>query len=139
GALGDTPITALELIDVVPPEVPAGAGFPVGWQVADGSAPGIAATLVEGRADVVFRLAAIPSGGAEADLEGGYRANLDGTRNLLEAIRVLDGYVARGVFSSTIAVFGAPFPDVIPDYFHLTSLTSYGSQKAIGELLLTDL
>ena len=139
GALGDTPITALELIDVVPPEVPAGADFPVGWQVADVSAPGIAATLVEGRADVVFHLAAIPSGGAEADLEGGYRANLDGTRNLLEAIRVLDGYVPRVVFSSTIAVFGAPFPDVIPDDFHLKPLTSYGSQKAMGELLLTDL
>jgi nucleoside-diphosphate-sugar epimerase len=65
--------------------------------------------------------------------------NLDGTRALLEAIRVMDGYVPRVVFASSIAVFGAPFPDVIPDDFHLTPLTSYGAQKAIGELLLTDL
>ena len=139
GALGGTAITSLELVDVVSPEVPPGAAFPVGWQVADVAVPGVAATLVDGRPDVVFHLAAIPSGGAEADLEGGYRANLDGTRGLLESIRVLDGYVPRVVFSSTIAVFGAPFPDVIPDDFHLTPLTSYGAQKAIGELLLTDL
>jgi nucleoside-diphosphate-sugar epimerase len=51
----------------------------------------------------------------------------------------MDGYVPRVVFASSIAVFGAPFPDVIPDDFHLTPLTSYGAQKAIGELLLTDL
>jgi nucleoside-diphosphate-sugar epimerase len=139
GALGGTAISALELVDVVSPEMPAGAGFPVGWQVADVAVAGVAATLVDGRPDVVFHLAAIPSGGAEADLDGGYRANLDGTRALFEAIRVLDDYVPRVVFSSTIAVFGAPFPDVIPDDFHLTPLTSYGAQKAIGELLLSDL
>jgi nucleoside-diphosphate-sugar epimerase len=139
GALGGTPITALELVDVVPPEVPAGGGFPVGWQAVDVAAPGTAAALVEARPDVVFHLAAMVSGGAEADLAGGYRVNLDGTRALLEAIRVMDGYVPRVVFASSIAVFGAPFPDVIPDDFHLTPLTSYGAQKAIGELLLTDL
>jgi nucleoside-diphosphate-sugar epimerase len=139
GALGGTPITAMELVDVVPPEVPAGGGFPVGWQAVDVAAPGTAAALVEARPDVVFHLAAMVSGGAEADLAGGYRVNLDGTRALLEAIRVMDGYVPRVVFASSIAVFGAPFPDVIPDDFHLTPLTSYGAQKAIGELLLTDL
>jgi nucleoside-diphosphate-sugar epimerase len=138
GALGGTPITALELVDVVAPQVPAGAEFPVGWQVVDVAAPGAAAALVEGRPDIVFHLAAMVSGGAEADLVGGYRVNLDGTRALLEAIRTIDDYVPRVVFTSTIAVFGAPFPEVIPDDFHLTPLTSYGAQKAIGELLLTD-
>jgi D-erythronate 2-dehydrogenase len=138
GVLGGAPVTALELVDVVAPEVPAGADFPVGWQVVDVTAPGAAAALVEGRPDVVFHLAAMVSGGAEADLDGGYHVNLDGTRALLDAIRVLDDYVPRVVFASSIAVFGAPFPDVIPDDFHLTPLTSYGAQKAIGELLLTD-
>src|SRR5205085_4479025 len=69
----------------------------------------------------------------------GYRINLDGTRALLEAIRkVGDGYAPRLVFTSSIAVFGAPFPPSISDEFHLTPLTSYGTQKAIGELLLAD-
>jgi nucleoside-diphosphate-sugar epimerase len=87
---------------------------------------------------VVFHLAAIVSGEAEADFEKGYRINLDGTRYLFDAIRVLEGYRPRVVFTSSIAVFGAPFPDAIGDEFFLTPLTSYGTQKAIGELLLAD-
>jgi D-erythronate 2-dehydrogenase len=79
------------------------------------------------------------SGEAELDFDKGYRVNLDGTRALLEAIRAVgDGYRPRLVFTSSIAVFGAPFPDLIPDDFHLTPLTSYGTQKAIGEALLAD-
>ena len=39
---------------------------------------------------------------------------------------------------ASIAVFGAPFPDTIPDEFHPTPLTSYGAQKLMGELLLAD-
>src|SRR5207302_2555781 len=68
-----------------------------------------------------------------------YRSNLDGTRALLEAIRSAGrGYQPRLVCSSSMAVFGAPFPESIPDDFHLTPLTSYGSAKAICELLLAD-
>src|SRR5262249_55987725 len=69
----------------------------------------------------------------------GYRVNLDGTRALLEAIRATGGgYRPRLVYTSSIAVFGAPFPASIPDDFHLTPLTSYGTQKAIGEALIAD-
>ena len=79
------------------------------------------------------------SGEAEADFDKGYRINLDGTRQLFEAIRkVGDGYRPRVVFTSSIAVFGAPFPEAIGDEFFTTPLTSYGTQKAIGELLLAD-
>ena len=139
GAIGAAPVAELTLADVVEPAVPAGASFEVATRVADVSVPGVADDLVAGRPDVVFHLAAIPSGGAEADFDGGYRVNLDGVRLLLEAIRAQGyGYVPRVVFSSTIAVFGAPFPDAIEDTFHLTPLTCYGSQKAMGELLLTD-
>ena len=89
--------------------------------------------------DVIFHLAAIVSGEAEADFEKGYRVNLDGTRYLFEAIRkVGDGYKPRLVFTSSIAVFGAPFPEAIGDEFFHTPLTSYGTQKAIDELLLSD-
>ena len=81
------------------------------------------------------------SGEAEADFEKGYRVNLDGTRELFEAIR-LEGkkapYKPKLVFTSSIAVFGEPLPAVIGDTHHHTPLTSYGTQKAIGELLLAD-
>jgi nucleoside-diphosphate-sugar epimerase len=88
---------------------------------------------------VIFHLAAIVSGEAEADFEKGYRVNLDGTRYLLEAIRrSADGYQPRVIFTSSIAVYGAPLPSVIDDDFALTPLTSYGTQKAIDELLLAD-
>jgi nucleoside-diphosphate-sugar epimerase len=88
---------------------------------------------------VIFHLAGVVSGEAETDFEKGYRVNLDGTRALLEAIRQTgDGYRPKLVFASSIAVFGAPFPPTIPDEYHLTPLTSYGTQKAASELLLSD-
>jgi nucleoside-diphosphate-sugar epimerase len=99
----------------------------------------VAEKLVAGRPDLIVHLAAIVSGEAEADFEKGYRINLDGTQRLLEAIRrVGGGYRPKLVFTSSIAVFGAPFPDKIGDEFFHTPLTSYGTQKAIGELLLAD-
>src|SRR4029453_11516572 len=98
-----------------------------------------AAKAIAGRPDVIFHLAGVVSGEAELDFDKGYRVNLDGTRALLEAIRAVgDGYRPRLVYTSPIAVFGAPFPPSIPDDFHLTPLTSYGTQKAIGEALLAD-
>jgi nucleoside-diphosphate-sugar epimerase len=93
------------------------------------------------RPDIIFHLASIVSGEAEADFEKGYRINLDGTRYLFEAIRHESGkgaYHPRLIFASSIAVFGAPFPDAISDEFFTTPLTSYGTQKAICELLLSD-
>jgi nucleoside-diphosphate-sugar epimerase len=107
--------------------------------VSDVSVPGEADKLVAKRPDVIFHLAAIVSGEAESDFEKGYRINLDGTRHLFEAVRkVGDGYKPKLVFTSSIAVFGAPFPDAIGDEFLNAPLTSYGTQKAIGELLLSD-
>jgi len=88
---------------------------------------------------VIFHLAAIVSAEAELDFEKGMHVNLDGSRALFEAVRAAgDGYRPRLVFSSSIAVFGAPFPPSIPDDFALTPLTSYGTQKAMIELLLAD-
>ena len=107
--------------------------------VNDLAAPGEAAKLVSLRPNVIFHLAGVVSGEAETDFEKGYRVNLDGTRALLEAIRTAGGgYRPKVVFTSSIAVYGAPFPYAIPDDFHLTPLTSYGTQKAISELLLAD-
>ena len=119
----------LILHDVVPFE---GASV-----VSDLSTPGEAEKLIATRPQLIFHLAAIVSGEAEADFEKGYRVNLDGTRLLFEAIRKAS-YRPRVVFTSSIAVFGAPFPDAIGDEFVNAPLTSYGTQKAIDELLLSD-
>lgn len=140
GHLGGREISRLTLFDVVEPTAPAGTSIPAETKAGDLSAPGAAAELVAARPDLIFHLAAIVSGEAEADFEKGYRVNLDGTRELFEAVRVVGGgYKPRLVFTSSIAVFGAPFPENgIYDEFHTTPLTSYGTQKAIGELLLSD-
>ncbi len=141
GRLAGQAINRLSLIDVVTPLTPEGFTGRVEASAVDISAPGQAARIVAARPDVVFHLAAIVSGEAELDFEKGYGINLEGTRALLEAIRAAhlqDGYRPCVVFTSSIAVFGAPFPEVIPDDFNLTPLTSYGTQKAMGELLLAD-
>lgn len=137
--LGGRAIAAMRLHDVVMPMAPAGAGFPVHCEESDFAMPGAAERLIADRPDVIFHLAAIVSGEAELDFEKGYRINLDGTRMLFEAIRrVGDGYRPRVVFTSSIAAFGGPYPEAIGDEFVNAPLTSYGTQKVIGELLLAD-
>jgi nucleoside-diphosphate-sugar epimerase len=121
----------LVLHDVVP--------FDGASVISDLSAPGEAEKLIASRPELIFHLAAVVSGEAEADFEKGYRVNLDGTRRLFDAIRNIgSGYRPRVVFTSSIAVFGAPFPEAIGDEFLSAPLTSYGTQKAICELLLSD-
>jgi D-erythronate 2-dehydrogenase len=138
GALGAEAIDHLTLLDVVPPARPQ-ASFPVETVGADLNDRRAIDVLVSERPHVVVHLAAALSGEAEADFDLGYRVNLDGTRGLLEAIRARDGgYRPRLVFASSIAVFGAPFPDVIGDDFVVAPRTSYGTQKALCELLLDD-
>jgi D-erythronate 2-dehydrogenase len=139
GELNGRKIEKLTLTDVgapQPPEKFAGTVDAFGADIGD---PATAARALADRPDTIFHLAAVVSGEAELDFETGTRVNLDGSRALLEAIRGIGGdYRPRLVFTSSIAVFGAPFPDTIADDFHLTPLTSYGAQKAIVELLLAD-
>ncbi len=136
--LNGKPVDKLTLVDVMAPAAPAGFSGQVDTRAADISAPETAATLIAARPDVIFHLAAVVSGEAEMDFEKGYRINLDGMRHLLEAVRTAGGYHPKLVFTSSIAVFGAPFPDAIYDEFHHTPLTSYGTQKGVCELLLAD-
>jgi nucleoside-diphosphate-sugar epimerase len=141
GDISGEPIERLTLVDVVEPTAPQGFAGKVRTIGTDLSSEGAAASLVAERPDLIFHLAAIVSGEAEADFEKGYRVNLDGTRLLFEAIRI-EGrkapYRPKLVFTSSIAVFGEPLPAMIGDTHHHTPLTSYGTQKAIGELLLAD-
>lgn len=141
GALGGKPITKLTLLDVVEPDMPAAFKGEASTHAADLADPATAPAFIAARPDVIFHLAAIVSGEAEADFDKGYRINLDGTRFLFEAIRqegMKQPYVPRLVFTSSIAVFGAPFDDAISDEFLSAPLTSYGTQKAMDELLLND-
>jgi len=139
GALNGKPIDKLTLVDIVAPEKPAGFSGTVVATTSDFPASGEAAKAISGRPEVIFHLAGVVSAEAELDLDKGYRVNLDGMRNLLEAVRHAGGgYKPRIVFTSSMAVYGAPFPETIYDDFHLTPLTSYGTAKAIGELLLAD-
>ena len=139
GHLGGKEITRMTLQDVVAPAKPAGAALPINLVTSDFADPATAAPLLTHRPDVIFHLAAIVSGEAEAEFDKGYRINLDGTRFLIDAIRTIGGgYKPRLVFTSSIAVFGAPFPEKIGDEFFHTPLTSYGTQKSICEMLIAD-
>ena len=146
GTVAGQAVTHLDLVDVVTPSAPAGFTGTASCAALDLSAPEVAASLMETRPDLIYHLAAIVSGEAEADLEKGYRVNLDGTRLLLDAIRhegagagtASVSWVPKFVFASSLAVFGGNFPSVIDDDYALTPQTSYGTQKAMGELLLAD-
>lgn len=139
GSIDGAAVKRLTLVDVVSAAAPSHFSGKANVETADMSQPGEAERLVAMHPDTIIHLAAIVSGEAEADFEKGYRINLDGTRALFEAIRLAgDDYTPRVVFTSSIAVFGAPFPEQIGDEFFLTPLTSYGTQKAICELLLSD-
>ena len=133
GRLGDAELERLTLMDVVAPDPPP-QGTAFAGDLAD---PATAQRMVDGQPDVIVHLAAVVSGEAEADFDKGYRVNLDGTRTLLETIRAA-AYRPRVVLASSIAVFGAPLPTPIPEDFATLPLTSYGTQKAIDELLLAD-
>lgn len=141
GILTGKQIDKLTLTDIIQPDMPAGFSGKVECISADLSASKIAASLVASRPDIIFHLAAVVSGEAEADFEKGYRINLDGSRNLFEAIRIestKEPYCPRLVFCSSLAVFGPPFASPISDDFLIAPSTSYGTQKAMAEMLLAD-
>lgn len=98
--------------------------------------------VLAARPDTIFHLAAIVSGEAETDYDKGWQVNMMAFWNFLEAIRAEQAargpWKPRVIFTSSIAVFGPPFPDAIDDNFHTTPQTSYGAQKSISELMLSD-
>jgi len=131
----DKPIEQLVLVDVAPPADLIDARVqPV---VGDISQRSLLAGVIDRRATSIFHLAAIVSGMAEADFDLGMRINVDATRSLLELCRE-HGQRPRVVFTSSVAVYGGGLPATVREETALTPQTSYGTQKAIGELLLND-
>ncbi|MEM9631755.1 MAG: D-erythronate dehydrogenase [Pseudomonadota bacterium] len=134
-------VSKLTLADVVAPNIPSALKEIAAAQTVDLAEPGEPEKLISGRPDLIIHLAAVVSGEAETDFDKGYSINLDGTRTIFDAIRqegIREPYCPRVIFASSIAVFGQPFPPRIGDEFLTSPLTSYGTQKAICELLLAD-
>jgi D-erythronate 2-dehydrogenase len=138
GMVAGRAVGALDLADVAAPPAPAGAACPVTTHAADVADPGAMAPLLDARPDLILHLAAVVSGEAEVDFDKGYRVNLDALRWLLDRVRAVPDWCPRLVYASSLAVFGPPFPDRIPDDFAPQPATSYGTQKLISELLISD-
>lgn len=135
GTLSGRAIQRLTLIDVSDPSLPADPRLTT--LVGDMADPALLARAFAHGVDSVFHLAAVVSSAAEADFDLGMRVNLDAARALLEACRH-GGRVPRVVFTSSVAVYGGQLPPIVRDDTALTPRSSYGVQKAIGELLLSD-
>lgn len=103
----------------------------------DIAADGVIASALPKDCGAVFHLAAVVSGGAEADFDLGYRVNLDGTRALLQACRGLTA-AGRLVHTSSVAAFGGAMPAVLDDSTIPNPQSSYGAQKVMGEYLVAD-
>lgn len=134
---GQGALDKLVAFDVGEPDVPISDDPRIEVVTGDVSDPEQLRSVITPDVDAVFHLAAVVSSGAEADFDLGMRVNLGGTRAVVDVCREL-GTSPRVVFASSVAVFGGTVPDVIRDDTHLTPQTSYGAQKAAGELLITD-
>ncbi|MEO0360356.1 MAG: D-erythronate dehydrogenase [Pseudomonadota bacterium] len=130
------PITRLIQADLFAPD-PVEADFETEGVALDIGNPAAVSLAFKTPPDCVFHLAAVVSGQAEAEFDIGLRVNLMGTINLLEAMRAA-GNKPILVFTSSVAVYGGEIPDLIEDWTILNPQTSYGAQKAAGELLVTD-
>src|SRR5579862_3620079 len=131
------PVDELVLFDNAAPALPLPEDRRIRLVTGDIADRATVTRLIAPGTDAVFHLAAVVSGEAEADTDLGYRVNLDGTRAVLEACRAL-GTCPCVVFASSLAVYGGTLPPEIGDGTALTPQTSYGTQKAIGELLVND-
>ena len=132
--LARDPAAKITLLDVAFPGAPDARFTAITGDLASAE---VLARALPRDTDAVFHLAAVVSGGAEADFDLGYHVNLDGTRALLEACRKLSK-PPRVVYASSVAAFGGKLPDVLDDSTTPTPQTSYGTQKVIGEYLVAD-
>jgi nucleoside-diphosphate-sugar epimerase len=128
-------VRELVLVDVAAPNIEDPRASTITGDLAD---PALIARAITSNTDSIFHLAAVVSGQAEAEFDVGMRVNLDATRALLERCRAL-ARPPKLVFASSLAVFGGALPDPVPDDAPVTPQTSYGTQKAIAELMVYDM
>lgn len=130
-------IDRITLADINGPSPIGGTGVAVEVARCDISDPGSVSEVLTADTDVVYLLAAVVSAHAEEDLDAGISINMMGTYHVLQRCRELSTRPVV-VFTSSMAVYGGEVPDPITDHSFLNPQTSYGAQKAIGELLLND-
>ena len=132
-----TDITKLVIFDQVPPKPALEADPRLEIVRGDITDPQIIQGLILPETDIIFHLAAVLSGQAEQEFDLGMRVNLQATQTILTACRQLDS-PPHLIFASSTAVFGGDMPPVITDQTAPTPQSSYGTQKALGELLVND-
>ena len=137
GELNGKTLSSIHLVDVMEPGAIDGGSIAVNTSICDITNTASVAEAVTADIDVIYLLAAIVSAHAEEDFDAGWSINMMGTLNVLERAREL-GNKPRVVFTSSIAVYGGEVPDPILDHSFLNPQTSYGAQKAVGELLIND-
>ena len=136
------PLSQLILYDIIDAEIPS-TKLPVKILSGDISKADQSKLLASEKPQIIYHLASIVSGEAEENFNKGWNTNAQGTWRLLEELRELNeasqgAYKPKIIFTSSIAVFGSPFPDKIDDEFFCAPQTSYGAQKAVTELLISD-
>ncbi len=136
GEIGGRAISQMALADIVGPAIPE-ASFPVTAHRLDITDRAAVDGLLADGADVIYHLAAIVSAQSESEFDLGMAVNLMGSINVFEAARAL-GTAPKLVFTSSNAVYGGEIPEMIEDWTALNPQTSYGSEKAAAEMLLTD-
>lgn len=137
GVLRGKKVNQITLADMVEPMSQINADFPITYQNLDITNYESVANAIGDDTDVIFHLASVVSGQAEADLDLGYKVNLDGMLHMLKRVQELHQPPVI-VFSSSIAVYGSNTPQPIEDHFIRAPQSSYGTQKVICELLLND-
>ncbi|MDR5857005.1 SDR family oxidoreductase [Caballeronia sp. LZ062] len=138
GTLDGQPVTELVLLDVArPADERLLSDTRVRAETGDIAERAVLERLIDGETGPIFHLAAIVSGQAEAEFDLGMRINLDASRTLLEVCRA-SGHAPRVVFTSSVAVYGGALPEIVQDDTALNPQSSYGTQKAVAELLLCD-
>ena len=135
-------INDITLFDVIPPKIESNkSSYKI--KTGDISDPKIISDLISQKPDIIYNLAAIVSGEAEENFQKGWDINTKATWQLIEEIRkefvASNGsYKPKFIYTSSLAVFSGPYPDVINDDFSPNPETSYGAQKLVGEILISE-
>lgn len=143
GELAGKALTRLTLVDQVTASVPDSSGPEsnapkIHTHAVDISVPGSLDAILDSRPDVIFHLAAVVSSAAEADLDLGWSVNFGATCALVEGCRSRNLSTTRLIMASSVAVYGGALPPVLDDMTALTPQSSYGTQKAMCELMIND-
>ncbi len=128
------PLTELTLTDIAPLDAPEAPGLRVTARQGDLSDPDFVAALAEEGFDSIFHLSSFLTIHAEKDPARAWAVNVEAPRRLMDAAR----NAPKFVFASSIAIFGGDLPPEVGDDLNPTPTTTYGTHKAILELLIAD-